>query len=141
MTSSYEGQTESVRRGIAMVRSREVLIQDQLTGLKPGSRVRWGMITPGTPGTLDKKSVELRQKEARLTLTILSPATVKWQEIDTATPRNEWDSPNRGTRMLAFEAIAPESGRLTLAVLTTPGTVQDSTDGELELNPLEAWGQ
>ncbi|MEE8451129.1 MAG: heparinase II/III family protein, partial [Thermoguttaceae bacterium] len=137
MTSVYEGQAESVRRGVAMVRSREVLIQDQLTGLKPGSRVRWGMITPGTPDSLGETSVELRQKEARLTLTILSPPTVTWQEVDTETPRNEWDSPNRGTRMVAFEVIAPESGELTLAVLATPGTARDSGGRELELRPLE----
>ena len=32
-------------RGVALLPSGEVLLQDQLSGLKPGSRVRWGMIT------------------------------------------------------------------------------------------------
>jgi len=141
MTPVYEGQAETVRRGLAMVNSREVLIQDELTGLKPGSRVRWGMITPGTPNTLGKTTVELRQQDARMKLKILSPQTVTWQEVDTETPRNEWDSPNRGTRMVAFEAVAPESGKLTLTVLATPGTVEESAGGELRLQPLENWSR
>jgi len=141
MTSVYQGQADSVHRGMAMVRSREVLIQDELTGLKPGSRVRWGMITPGAPDALGKTSIELRQKEARLTLTILSPQTVTWQEVDTEKPRNEWDSPNRGTRMVAFEVVAPESGKLTLTVLATPGTAKDAIGWDEELQPLEDWGK
>ena len=48
MSDVYEGQAESVQRGVALLPSGEVLIQDQLTGLKPGASVRWGMITPGT---------------------------------------------------------------------------------------------
>ncbi|NQT11560.1 MAG: heparinase II/III family protein, partial [Planctomycetes bacterium] len=117
MSSAYEGQAKSVRRGVALIDSRSVLIQDHLTGLKPGGRVRWGMITRGSPGDVRGSSVELRQDDARLTLAILSPQDAAWQVIDTATPRNPWDSPNRGTQMLAFEVAAPASGELTLAVL------------------------
>ncbi len=121
MSSVYEGQAETVRRTVSLVRSRDVLIEDELTGLKPGSRVRWGMITPGEPDTSDGPQITLRQKGASLKLTIMSPKATAWQTIDTATPRNEWDSPNRGTRMIAFEAVAPESGKLTLTVLAAPG--------------------
>lgn len=141
MSSVYQGQVESVWRGVGLLDSRNVLIHDRLTGLKPGSRVRWGMITPGEPEALGKASVELRQKDARLTLEILSPAGVTWQAIDTATPRNEWDSPNRGTRMIAMEAVAPESGELVLAVFATPGEGNVSTGREIQLRPLEAWGR
>jgi len=141
MSSVYQGQAESVWRGVALLDSRNVLIQDHLTGLKPGSRVRWGMITPGVPEVLGKASVELRQKDARLTLEILSPRAATWQVIDTATPRNEWDSPNRGTCMIAMEAVAPESGELVLAVLATPGEDADSTGRQIKLRPLEAWSR
>jgi len=136
MTPVYAGQAESIQRGVALVDSRSVLIQDRLTGLKPGSRVRWGMITRGSPGEVSGSSVALRQDDARLTLTILSPENAAWQVIDTATPRNQWDSPNRGTRMLAFEIVAPASGELTLAVLATPGSAPASKPN---LRPLSKW--
>ena len=61
--------------------AREVLIQDELKGLKPGSRVRWGMITSGEPRDLEGSAIELRQQDARLKLRILSPQGVKWQAI------------------------------------------------------------
>lgn len=139
MSSVYQEQAKSVRRGVALVDHREVLIQDELTGLKPGSRVRWGMITPGSPDAIDGAQAVLRQRDARLTLRILAPQASTWRTIDTAEPRNPWDSPNRGTRMVAFEAVAPESGDLTLAVLATPGTAADSPGRKLDLRPLEHW--
>jgi hypothetical protein len=137
----YQGQVKTALRGVALLASREVLIQDELIGLKPGSRVRWGMITPGEPRDLDVSAVELRQQDARLTLRILSPQETKWQTIDTAKPRNDWDSPNPGTRMVAFETVAPASGDLSLAVLATPGSCADSMHSKLKLQPLDGWGR
>lgn len=141
LTPVYAGQAESVRRGVALLPSREVLIQDQLTGLSPGSRVRFGMITRGEPDTTNGQSVQLTQGEARLMLEILAPTDATWRVVDTATPRNEWDSQNRGTRMLAIELIAPGSGELNLRVLATPGTCTDSMKPRLPFKPLDDWGR
>jgi hypothetical protein len=141
MSSVYEGQAKSVRRGVALLPTREVLIQDHLTGLKPGSRVRWGMITRGEPVEAGGATIGLAQQDAQLTLKILSPAKSVWRIIDTATPRNEWDSPNRGTRMVAFEAVAADDGELSLTVLATPGSCGDSAEERLKLRPLENWGR
>jgi hypothetical protein len=139
MSSAYAGQAGSIHRGVMLIDSREVLIQDELRGLKPDSRVRWGMITAGTPERIDGRSVVLRQDAARLNLTILSPQVASWRVVDTSQPRNEWDSPNRGTQMLAFEAIAPSSGELNLAVLATPGEFQKATENRPEPSPLQLW--
>ncbi len=139
MSSVYRGQASSVQRGVTMIDSRQVLIQDELEGLKPGSRVRWGMITPSIPEVVETHSVVLQEDDAHLTLTIQSPRASAWRVVDTASPRNEWDSPNRGTRMLAFEAIAPSSGRITLGVLATPGRPQKPVAGPQELRPLHEW--
>lgn len=139
MSPVYEGQATSVRRGVALLPSGEVLIQDQLTGLKPGSRVRWGMVTPGKPAEAGAAGIELSQDNARLGLHILVPQAAAWQIIDTATPPNEWDSPNPGTRMVAFEAVAPDSGDLTLAVLATPGSCEASVRESLRIKAMEQW--
>jgi hypothetical protein len=140
LTSAYSGQVKSAARGVALLRSREVLIEDHLTGLKPGSRVRWGLITPGVPQDAGRPTIELRQKDAGLKLSILSPSAATWQTVDTAQPQHEWDSPNPGTRLVAFETLAPESGELTLAVLATPGTCTKSLQGwASHLPPVEDW--
>ena len=142
LSSVYEGQAGSIHRGVALLPSREILIQDELTGLKPGSGVRWGMITPGTPGRPDGRRLRLQKEDASMSLAIYSKdKTPDWQIIDTARPRNEWDSANPGTRMVAFEAIAPPSGKLTIAVLFTPGTCKSSAAHTLRIRPLETWSQ
>ena len=140
MSSVYRGQAKSVRRGVALLPSREVLIQDELSGLKPGSQVRWAMITRGVVERLGQSTIQLRRADAHLTLSILGPDRATWKEIDTATPKNSWDSPNPGTRMLAFEAVAPPSGQLLLSVLATPGSCQESSKDAWGRKPLREWG-
>jgi hypothetical protein len=98
------------------------------------------MITPGTNNEAGSAAMQLRQGDARLDLCILDPTTAAWKVIDTGTPRNPWDSPNRGTRMVAFECRAPASGELTFAVLATPGSCKRSRKDDLEVRPLETWG-
>ncbi len=138
MTSVYAGQAKSVRRGIALQDSRNVLIQDQLSGLEPGSRVRWGMITPASVKVINDSTIELKQEDATLSLMILSPQVSKWIIINTEEPRNEWDSPNPGTRMVAFEDSAPQAGELTFAVLATPCGSEQSQQA-IDVRPLENW--
>lgn len=135
----YQGQADTVIRGIAMLPTGEVLIQDTLRGLKPGSSVRWGMITPGRIDSMTDDVLVLRQRARKLTLQRVSPSSSPWRTIDTATPRQEWDSPNKGTIMLAFEAMAPATGNLDLAVLLTPGSCPNSMIDTLELTAPLNW--
>jgi hypothetical protein len=140
LTPVYAGQAKTIWRGVALLPSGEVLIQDELEGLRPGGRVRWGMVTPGTPNSPGQRDIELRQSGKSLVLTLRSSnKDATWRIIDTAKPRNEWDSPNLETRMVAFESIAPKSGELTMAVLLTPGSCANSVRGKLRLMPLQKW--
>jgi hypothetical protein len=142
LSEVYQGQAESIHRGVALLPSREVLIQDELRGLKSGSRVRWAMITPATPDKPEGSRLRLRKEDASMSLTIYSAGkSPSWRIIDTAKPQNEWDSANPGTCTVAFESIAPASGRLTVAVLFTPGTCQDSVAETLNIRPLETWSR
>lgn len=139
MSDVYVGQAESVHRGIALLPSGEVLVRDHLTGLKPGVSVRWGMVTPATPGETGASTLDLRQAHARLALRILQPAGATWEILDTATPRNEWDSPNPGTAMAAFTVTAPATGILDLAVVFIPGSRTATPTENLNLAPPLEW--
>jgi hypothetical protein len=132
---------QTARRGIALLPSREVLIQDELKGLRPGSRVRWGMITTGEPDSLGKNDLMLRQAGKNLRLAIVSPKTADWRQIETAKPPNKWDSPNPDTRMVAFEATAPASGELTLIVAATPGSCVAAAASKLPVVRLRDWSR
>jgi hypothetical protein len=141
MTPVYRKQVQSARRGVVMLPTREVLIQDELTGLRPGSRVRWGMITPAETDGLGKDALTLHQAGEKLRLSLVAAKSDGWKQIDTAKPRHDWDSPNPGTRMVAFEATAPESGELTLVVAATPGSCSDAVASKLPIVPLDDWGR
>ncbi len=141
MSGAYERQAKSVRRGVTLLPNREVLIQDELSGLRPGSRVRWGMVTTGTPVELGRNTVVLKQGNEKLVLTIHGVKNANWHEIDTAKPRHEWDSPNPGTRMVVFEAEAPPSGKVAFAVVATPGSCERPTGTELRVEALKDWGK
>ena len=138
MSEVYAGQAESVLRGTALVDSVNVLIQDQLSGLEPGSRVRWGMITPASVKAVQGSRIELRQEGKTLVMTLLAPGGSQWMIVDTEEPRNDWDSPNPGTRMVAFEVVAPESGELTFAVLAVP-CASGPAQPKVTLRSLEDW--
>lgn len=138
MSDVYAGQARQVLRGVALLPDGAVLVRDRLTGLKPGASVRWGMVTPGRPETGGARTLRLRQAGASLELRIVQPAGATWSLIDTAQPRNEWDSPNPGTVMTAFTARAPDSGALDLAVVLTPGNRPAPELGSLQLrSPLD----
>ncbi|RIK81660.1 MAG: heparinase [Planctomycetota bacterium] len=140
LTGVYRGQADSVRRGVRLLSSGEVLVQDELVGLNPGSRVRWGMITSAelAPGN-DSRAIRLQQAGRRLTLLQRHPHPSPWIEIDTTTPKHPWDSPNPGTRMAAFVTEAPQSGRLSISVVATPGSCRDPLAGGEEITPLDKW--
>ncbi|MCG6925723.1 MAG: heparinase II/III family protein [Acidobacteria bacterium] len=138
MSSVYAGQAQSVRRGVALLPSGAVLVQDEIAGLTPGRLVRWGMITRARTSDASGAALTLNEGEKRLRMERLSPSDTRWEVIGTGGPRHEWDSPNPGTRMIAFEAVAPESGELRLAVLMTPGSAPAGP--AVELRPLADWG-
>lgn len=141
LSTVYAGQAKAIQRGMALLPSGRVLIRDHLEGLVPGSSVRWGMITPGTPTLGEGPALDLTKGTARLRLEARLPAATRWQTYETAKPPNEWDSRNPGTVMVGFIAVAPASGVVDLAVLCTPGSRQETvapTDAELARAPL-AW--
>lgn len=122
LSAVYDGQADSVRRGVTLLPSREVRIEDNLTGLAPGSRVRWGMITRAEVAAKADATLQLQQQAQRLTLTIVEPLGATWTTINTEEPRHEWDSANPGTTMVAFEVTSPTDGKLRLVVVATPGS-------------------
>jgi hypothetical protein len=139
MSTAYTGQAESVLRGTALHNDRVILVQDELKGLKPGSRVRWGMVTSATPENQSPTGMELTQDGEKLGLRLLGPETAEWRIVNTEKPAREWDSPNPDTRMIAFEAVAPANGHLQWAVQCIPGGLKDLKSPPPRLIPLAEW--
>lgn len=138
MSPVYAGQAEEIYRGIALLPSGQVLIQDWIRGARPGVPVRWGMVTRAEPDRLPGRELTLRSGPKHLRMEILG-SPYPWEEYPTAEPPNEWDSPNPGTRMLGFAATVPETGNLEFGVVITPGSRLLQSLPSVTLRPFEVW--
>ena len=120
----YAGQAQSVTRACALLPSRTGVIQDRLTGVKPGARVRWAMVTTAKSCAAQGNDMVLKDGERSLTVRAAVPVAVTWKVTDLATPPNAWDVANKGASMISFEADAPASGALDFQVLLVPASAQ-----------------
>jgi len=120
----YAGQAQSVTRACALLPSRTAAIQDRLTGVKPGAKVRWAMVTGAKPGTAAGSDLPLVSGNKSLTVRAVTPASVTWKVTDLTNPPNAWDTPNPGKSLISFEVAAPADGTLSFCVLLVPGSAK-----------------
>ena len=120
----YAGQAKSATRACALLPSRTGVIQDRLTGVKPGAKVRWAMVTNAKSCAAQGNDMVLKDGGKSLTVRAVAPASVEWKVTDLTKPPNAWDVANKGSSMISFEAEAPAEGALDLRVLLVPGSAQ-----------------
>jgi hypothetical protein len=120
----YDGQAQSVTRACALLPSRTGVIQDRLTGVKPGAKVRWAMVTAAKSCEAQGNDMVLKDGEKSLSVRAVAPASVTWRVTDLSQPPNEWDVANKGASMLSFEVDAPATGTVDFRVLLVPATAQ-----------------
>lgn len=139
LTPVYQNQASSMRRGMAMLPGGAVLIRDEIEGVEPGAEVRWAMLTRADPDTLGEQNLLLTRQGQKLRL--LQPvADALWTVVLTDPPPSEWDSRNRGTRMVALKQTAPEDGKVTFTVVAVPGTFSEELPSASDLlRPLSDW--
>lgn len=115
----FEGQAGSVRREFK-VEGRQVVVIDELEGLKPGSPVRWTMATRAEVAPKGHTAI-LRQDGKTLKARLSGPAEARFQALEAEPPADGFNAPNPGVTLLVVEAIAPESGQLKIEVALEPG--------------------
>lgn len=145
LTAIFPGQATKVLRGFKVLPYEDVFIQDELSGLKPGSEVRWAMVTgakvkaKGTLATLEKDGQEM-------VATLLTTQT--GFEVIPASPTvpNDYDEPHPDDHILISKFKAPASGQLTIRVLlrvVEPGSDPAKTGAEMmagqKFTPCEDW--
>jgi len=120
-----------------MEKDGRTLIQDEITGLKPGSKIRWAMVTEAT-AQIDGTTATLSQEGKTLNARLLSPTQTHFEIIPADPPQDDFNVANPNHRILIATATAPENGTLTLSILLTPESVAVSSK-PYKLTPLENW--
>lgn len=119
LTSLYK-DVKSVER-IAALGAKGVSVQDTLTGVKAGSKVRFQFCTRAA-AEVQGNQVILSEKGKKMYVSVNQK--VEWKFASTDQWRREWDSKNGSAKMVWFEIDAPKNGNVNYTVSYIPGKLK-----------------
>jgi len=119
LTEVFRGQAEKVRRHFE-VSGRKVTIADHLQGLEPGANVRWTMATRADVNISGRKAL-LQQDGESINITLAGSSDGQLRVIPADPPDDGFNTANPGSYLLLVDAVAPDSGAVTIKVHFRPG--------------------
>jgi hypothetical protein len=132
----FAKQAASVQRGFEWRPEREVLIQDEVAGLKPGTMLRWAMVTRAQVHT-DGRVARLSQDGKTLHARLDGPDSLVFELIRADPPPGDAISAkNPNTRILIIHAPADAEGKLQVGVRLRVGAPPSA---EFAMRPLADW--
>jgi hypothetical protein len=140
LTPAYAPPARRVRRGVALLHRRQVLVQDEIQGDAPLEIFWFVHTTAQVELSPDGRTARLRQHEAELTLELLSPPKARFTLREArplpTSPHPPGQNPNRGVRKITLHLKGlPDA---TLAVAFTP-QVPEGPPPPPPVVPLEHW--
>ncbi len=115
LSEVFEGDTERVLRAFEYdENNKTVIVNDILSGLKPGAVVRWAMMTPAEI-ELNGTSAQLTKDSHTLAARILEPDAAVFESMSAAPPA-DYDAPNDGYQLLIVNIPSPESGKMVIRI-------------------------
>ncbi len=128
LSTIYEGQAKSVTRSVQLLPSKQLVISDRLTGLKPGAVVRWQICTRAKVEILPGGKVRLERDGEALELEAFKPASGAWKAVESSKLMKDYDSlpwctDDKETTMLQLVSAAPANGALDIQISILPGSV------------------
>jgi hypothetical protein len=121
LSEVYEGQLKSIKRGVAIVAEKFVVVQDELESKATRDTLRWTALTEATVKIRNKSTVELtlHGKKILVNFDTSSPITIKtWS---TKSP-NEYDAPNDGKTLFGFEMVLKPNSKQTVCAKFIPSS-------------------
>jgi hypothetical protein len=118
LSTVYEKQLVSVKRGVGIVDKKFVVVSDELVAENKPTTVRWIMMTTANP-VLGKNSITLTKDGKKLVLQVktLSEVTMKTWTTQSVT---SYDAPNPGTTLVGFELKLKPNQKQSVQVLLIP---------------------
>jgi hypothetical protein len=123
LSQVYETQLAGVKRGVAIVDQKFVVVRDELVAADKPATVRWSMLTTATP-ELAKDHIILTQGGKKLTLKVNCPAPFVLKTWSTE-PTTDYDAPNPGTVLVGFELQLAPHQKQAVNVALIPGSAGD----------------
>lgn len=142
LTTAYARHARGVKRGVALLDRERVLLQDEIQAERP-AEVWWFLHTRSAVRIADDgMSATLTEGDARLRVTVLSPANARLSVRDAvplpSSPQPPKQNRNEGVRKLAIELQSVTDARL--AVLLEPYEKTNPPGGQRPaIKPLAQW--
>jgi hypothetical protein len=122
LSEVYKGSLANIKRGVAIVDKKYVLVQDEIETGASQSTVRWTMLTPADVKIVGNNTIELTKDGKKVLLNVQRPANVSLKTWTTVPP-NTYDAPNPGTTLVGFEVVLPANTKSTFVVNLIPAKV------------------
>ena len=138
LTPAYPEVARQLLRGIALLDRSRVLVQDDVTGLKPGTVFHWRLLTGAKVTLHDARHATLTQDGRTLRAEILAPGDARFTSTP-ANPPNPAERGNDGITVLAT-STTPATADVRIAVLLTPtGDRWPTASSSPSLTALTEW--
>jgi hypothetical protein len=139
LSSAYEGQAKSVKRGLAVLNREELWIQDEVVRLKPGDRFRWAMLTSAQI-TLKGNHADLQIEDKIMTAEIIQPSHANFDTVSTRPTYHPDERPNTGTCLLTV-AVPLEIDTINTVTIVLKQKAKEPSDHSPKINiaPLLKW--
>ncbi|HWS00508.1 MAG TPA: heparinase II/III family protein [Prolixibacteraceae bacterium] len=123
LSTVYDNQLSSLKRGVAVVDKKYVVIQDEMVATGKTTTIRWTMLTAAKP-VLKGNRITLSNDGKVLTMVVSTPARITMKTWPTA-PTTSYDAPNPGKTMVGFEFQLKPNQKQQIQVLLIPGSSGD----------------
>lgn len=137
LSSLYEGQVQSVQRGLMMINERAVLFQDEWIAAQ-ATEASWQWITPAEV-SVQGHCILLSSQGKTCSLQILDSPQVQIDTADTAVLIQPYDTPNPGVNRISVKIRTPAGQKGRLRVLAVPGSSEAVTPPAFQA--LDAWSE
>ncbi|MFO1446963.1 MAG: heparinase II/III family protein [Opitutaceae bacterium] len=140
LRSAYPDDAAGFRRGVVMLDRSRVLVQDEVTGLRPGTPLIWQMLTPASVAIEGSRAV-LSREGRTLRIEALSPVRATWT-VRAATPPTAVEMQNDGIQVLSLTVPAEAAVRdVRIVVVLSPVGPKWPVLPVPVIRPLDAWAK
>jgi len=135
LSKVYNDDVKDVKRGIAIVDQKYVMVRDEVESTAKTTTLRWTMVTPAEVKINGSGTALLTQNGKSLQIKVVEPANAVITTWPT-TPNHDYDEANPGTIRVGFEVSIPANSKCSITVLLIPEGVKENN---MKLLVLKDW--
>lgn len=119
LSDLYGGNVSKIKRGVAIIEKKYVVVQDEIKTGKDSIVLRWSMVTPASVKIISQNLAELKKDGKTLWLQVEGAKNLKLKTWSTE-PTTNFDVPNPNTQIVGYEVKLPANSKQIIKVTLNP---------------------